>query len=272
MQRRGFLLAAGVTTFGTSTPTVAAPLVVHDALGRVVTISAPPQRIVPIFASNTEIAASLGLADRIVGIEAYTRFPPEVLDRPLVGGRLGFSVDAVVALRPDLLLVTPSRQAANQLIDPMERLGIPIVVLLQRSVAEILSNIRLMALIAGIPARGDDVATRLVDPMLQHRHLLDWTQRTPPAQADQNASPRVPDRRRVADGVRTLGGRPRNTTGRPALHGSRSKRRNATNKPSSVVADRRSTSRWSSSRRSCTVTGSACKNSRSGWRRIRCEA
>ena len=161
MQRRGFLLAAGVTTFGMSTPTVAAPLVVHDALGRVVTISAPPQRIVPIFASNTEIVASLGLADRIVGIEAYTRYPPEVLDRPLVGGRLGFSVDAVVALRPDLLLVTPSRQAANQLIDPMERLGIPIVVLLQRSVAEILSNIRLMALIAGIPARGDDVATRL---------------------------------------------------------------------------------------------------------------
>ena len=62
MQRRGFLLAAGVTTFGTSTPTVAAPLVVHDALGRVVTISAPPQRIVPIFASNTEIVAALGLA------------------------------------------------------------------------------------------------------------------------------------------------------------------------------------------------------------------
>ena len=97
MQRRRFLLAAGVTTFGTSTPAVAAPLVVHDALGRVVTISAPPQRIVPIFASNTEIAASLGLADRIVGIEAYTRFPPEVLDRPLVGGRLGFSVDAVAS-------------------------------------------------------------------------------------------------------------------------------------------------------------------------------
>ena len=102
---------------------------------RSVTVPAPPQRIVTIFASNVEIVASLGLADRIVGIEAFTRYPREVLDRPLVGGRLGFSVDAVVALKPDLVVVTPSRQAANQLVDPMERLGVPIVVLLQRSVA-----------------------------------------------------------------------------------------------------------------------------------------
>lgn len=138
----------------------AEPVTVQDAFGRTVTFAVPPQRIVPIFASNTEIVASLGLADRIVGIEAYTRYPREVLDRPLVGGRLGFSVDAVVALRPDLVVVTPSRQAANQLIDPMERIGVPILVLLQRSVPEILDNIRLMGRVAGVPERGVEVAAR----------------------------------------------------------------------------------------------------------------
>lgn len=158
MRRRQLLLGAGAAVLGLPTPAGAAPLVVHDALGRSVAIPAPPRRIVPIFASNTEIVASLGLADRIVGIEAFTRYPPDVLDRPLVGGRLGFSVDAIVALRPDLLVVTPSRQAANQLIDPMERLGIPIIVLLQRDVPEILANIRLVARIAGIAERGETVA------------------------------------------------------------------------------------------------------------------
>jgi iron complex transport system substrate-binding protein len=138
----------------------AEPVTVHDAFGRSVTLTAPPQHIVPIFASNTEIVASLGLADRIVGIEAYTRYPSEVLDRPLVGGRLGFSVDAMVALAPDLVIVTPSRQAANQLIDPMERIGVPIVVLLQRSVPEILDNIRLIGRLAGVPERGAEVAAR----------------------------------------------------------------------------------------------------------------
>jgi iron complex transport system substrate-binding protein len=134
---------------------------VRDALGREVTVAAPPQRIVSIFASNVEMVAALGMADRIVGIESFTRFPPEVLGKPLVGGRLGFSVDAVVAQHPDLVIVTPSRQAANQLVDPMERLGVPILVLLQRDVAEIMANIRLLGLVGGVPERGEEVARRL---------------------------------------------------------------------------------------------------------------
>ena len=139
----------------------AEPITVRDALDRAVTVPAPPQRIVTIFASNTEMVAALGLADRIVGIEAYTRYPPEVVGKPLVGGRLGFSVDAVVRARPDLVVVTPARQAANQLVDPMERIGVPIVVLLQRSVAEIFGNIRLLGRAAGVPDRGEEVAGRL---------------------------------------------------------------------------------------------------------------
>ena len=157
--RRLFLaaLAAGCL----SGPAHAGPVTVRDAFGRTVTLPAPPQRIVTIFASNTEMVAALGLADRVVGIEAYTRFPPEVLGKPLVGGRLGFSVDAVVAERPDLVVVTPARQAANQLVDPMERLGIPIVVLLHRSVAEVLDNIRLLGRIGGVAERSEELAARL---------------------------------------------------------------------------------------------------------------
>lgn len=157
---RRFFLAA-IAAGCLSGPVHAGPVTVHDAFGRTVTLPAPPQRIVTIFASNTEMVAALGLADRIVGIEAYTRFPPEVLGKPLVGGRLGFSVDAVVAERPDLVIVTPARQAANQLVDPMERLGIPIVVLLHRSVAEVLDNIRLLARLGGVAERGEELAARL---------------------------------------------------------------------------------------------------------------
>lgn len=152
---------AGALAFALAPTAHAEPVTVSDAFGRSVTVPDPPQRIVTIFASNTEMVAALGLADRIVGIEAFTRFPPEVAGKPLVGGRLGFSVDAVVARKPDLVVVTPARQAANQLVDPMERLGIPIVVLLQRNVGEILSNIRVLAKVAGVPERGEALAARL---------------------------------------------------------------------------------------------------------------
>jgi iron complex transport system substrate-binding protein len=140
---------------------VAEPVTVRDAFGREVTVAAPPQRIVTIFASNTEMVAALGLANRIVGVEAYTRFPPEVVGKPLVGGRLGFSVDAVVDRRPDLVVVTPARQAANQLVEPMERLDIPVLVLLHRRMTEILGNIRLLGAICGVPERGEALAAEL---------------------------------------------------------------------------------------------------------------
>ena len=139
----------------------AAPIEVRDSLGRTVVLPAPPQRLVTIFASNTELVTSLGLVDRIVGVEDYTRFPPEAAAKPKVGGRLGFSVDAVVAQRPDLVIVTPARQAANQLVDPMERLGVPVIVLLSRSVGEVLDNIRLIGRATGVPERGDALAVAL---------------------------------------------------------------------------------------------------------------
>src|SRR3954471_1581017 len=157
----GVLMAAAALVFCAIGPAAAEPVVVRDALDRTVTLPAPPRRIVTIFASNTEMIAALGLADRIVGIEAFTRYPPEILGKPLVGGRLGFSADAVVQQRPDLVVVTPARQAANQLVDPMERIGVPIIVLQQRNVTEIFANIRLLGHAAGVPERGEEVAARL---------------------------------------------------------------------------------------------------------------
>jgi hypothetical protein len=88
---------------------------VRDAYDRIVTLRAPPQRIIPVYSSNVELVAALGPADRIVGIEAFTRYPPEILNRTRIGGRLGISVDATVALEPDLVIVTPGRQAVFQL-------------------------------------------------------------------------------------------------------------------------------------------------------------
>ena len=160
---RPFCLAAvcALLPWTASAIVAAEPIAVRDAFDRTVTVPAPPQRIVTIFASNTEMVAALGLADRIVGIEAYTRYPPEVSSKPLVGGRLGFSVDTIVGARPDLVVVTPARQAAHQLVDPMERIGVPIIVLMQRSVREIFANIRLLGRVAGLPDRGEELAGRL---------------------------------------------------------------------------------------------------------------
>jgi iron complex transport system substrate-binding protein len=165
-------MLAVIGTFDIADAAGVQPVTVRDAYDRVVTIPAPPQRIIPVYSSNVELVEALGLADRIVGIEDFTRYPPEVLKRPSIGGRLGISVDATVALRPDLVIVTPARQAVFQLVDPMQRLGVPIIVLMQRNVDEIFSNIRLLGRATGVPDRGAALAASLEDRLAQIKNRI----------------------------------------------------------------------------------------------------
>ena len=170
--RRRLVLAAPALLAARRARAMGWPRVLTDGLGRTVEVAAPPRRIVAVFASNVEMLAALGLLDRVVGIEAYTRFPPEVAGKPLVGGRLGFSVEAIARLEPDLVVMTPARQAAHALTEPLARLGVPAVVVAHRDLAQVFGNIALLGqatgteaeaatLLAGSRAKLDALALRV---------------------------------------------------------------------------------------------------------------
>ena len=59
------------------------------------------------------------------------------------------------------MIITPAGQAVFRLVDPMERLRVPIIILMQRDVAEIFANIRLLGVACGVPARGESLAASL---------------------------------------------------------------------------------------------------------------
>lgn len=136
------------------------PRRVTDALGREVTIPAPPRRIVAIFSSNVEMLAAIGAGPDIVAIEAWTRWPPDLVARTArVGGRLGFSVEAIARLGADLVVMTPARQAAAGLVDPLGRIGIPALVLTHDRLEDILANIRRLGRATGREAAAEAVAS-----------------------------------------------------------------------------------------------------------------
>lgn len=66
--------------------------------------SKKPQRIVCLAPVYTEIVCALGAADRLVGRTEWCRYPPGVLDLPVVGRMGQPDLEAVVVLRPDLIL------------------------------------------------------------------------------------------------------------------------------------------------------------------------
>jgi len=149
-------------------------------------------RIVSLVPSATEIVASLGLTDALVGISADCDFPPEVRGKPVLSeavvtpdlsspeidrrirgrahtGRSVYHLDAaqLARLRPDLILTqelctvcAPSFSVVMQaarLLDAEPR----IVSLEPRRLLDILDNIRFVGELAGVPEPAADLARRL---------------------------------------------------------------------------------------------------------------
>lgn len=151
------------------------PVTVIDALGRKVVQYKIPERIVTIFSSNTEIVAALGLTQRIVGIDGYTYYPNSIKNVPKIGNRLGFSLDSIVAQNPDLVIMTPARQATQQLIPALDKLGVNSLVVNGGSIETILHNILLIARICGVSDRGK----QLVDTIKRRLALIPKLSRCP---------------------------------------------------------------------------------------------
>jgi iron complex transport system substrate-binding protein len=64
----------------------------------------PPQRIVSLSPNVTEIIYGLGAWDKIVGVTMYSDFPPEAKTIPKVGGWVNPNLEAIVKLKPDLVI------------------------------------------------------------------------------------------------------------------------------------------------------------------------
>lgn len=131
-----------------------------DALGRQVTVAAAPRRIVSLVPSVTETLFALGLGERVVGVTRFATYPPEALRKPKVGGYADPSLEAVVALRPDLVLAAADATSAA-FVKRLAGLGIPVYVVYPRTLQETVRTIRRIGAVAGVPAVGDRLARKL---------------------------------------------------------------------------------------------------------------
>lgn len=104
-------------------------LTVTDDRGVSVSFERSPQRIVSLLPSLTETVCELDQCHRLVGVDRYSNYPASVQRLPQVGGGLDPSIEAVVALRPDVVLMATSSRAADRL----QALGLKVVALEPRT-------------------------------------------------------------------------------------------------------------------------------------------
>jgi iron complex transport system substrate-binding protein len=96
-----------------------------DDRGITVAFAQTPQRIVSVLPSLTESVCALEQCQRLVGVDRYSNHPASVRSLPAVGGGLDPNIEAIVALRPDVVILAASSRASQRL----ESLGIKVVAL-----------------------------------------------------------------------------------------------------------------------------------------------
>ncbi|MFE3574204.1 ABC transporter substrate-binding protein [Lysinibacillus sp. NPDC059133] len=104
------------------------PMTITDASGKEITLEAPPEKIVSLIPSNTEILFSLGLNDEIVGVTENDDYPPEASKKEKVGG-MDYNIEQIIALSPDIVLAHASGMSYSKgAIEQLEAAGVKVFV------------------------------------------------------------------------------------------------------------------------------------------------
>jgi len=125
--------------------------VLRDDAQRQVSFSRNPQRIITLLPSLTETVCALDACARLVATDRYSNFPAQAEALPKVGDLDDVTVELIVSLRPDLVLLSRSQRIRERLSD----LGIQSFVLDSETYADIARSINTVGRILGATARAD---------------------------------------------------------------------------------------------------------------------
>jgi len=141
-----------------------------DDLGRTVTLDRPATRVVALVPSVTETVVALGAGERLMARTDYDT-SPAVSHLPSVGGGLDPSIEALVSLRPDLV-VAWAQDRTPELRERLDRFGIPVFAVSTQDTADVFANIERMGALLGQDAAADALSERIRDELAEVRHSV----------------------------------------------------------------------------------------------------
>ena len=135
-------------------------LQVVDDRGVTVTFAQTPQRIVSMLPSLTESVCAMEQCQRLVGVDRYSNFPESLKNLPKLGGGMDPNIEGIVALKPDVVLVSGKSRSTERL----EALGIKVVALETKTHADVKRVLKVLGVLLAVPeTQGADRLWRIID-------------------------------------------------------------------------------------------------------------
>jgi len=124
---------------------------VTDDYGKSVVLEAPARRVVSLSPHLTELMYAAGAGARLVGALQHSDFPPAARRLPRVGSEASIDLEALVALRPDLVVAWPNAGSARA-VERIAALGIPVFRSEPRELEDIARTLETLGRLAGTEA------------------------------------------------------------------------------------------------------------------------
>ncbi|HLJ48430.1 MAG TPA: ABC transporter substrate-binding protein [Bryobacteraceae bacterium] len=107
----------------------------------------PPQRIVSASPNVTEILYGVGAFNRVVGVTEFCTYPPEAKKLPRIGGWESNNLEAVVALRPDIVILTEPQ--APFMESQLQKLGLHTLAVPSQRLDDVFKAIAMIGRVTG---------------------------------------------------------------------------------------------------------------------------
>lgn len=114
---------------------------VTDELGRTVIVPDQPHRVVCLTPGLAETVFELDAGDLIAGVSDFTTFPEEARSKPSVGGLVDPSMEKIIVLQPDLVLMAMHLNR-QETIQQLEKLSVPVFVVDPQGLAGVLRMVQ----------------------------------------------------------------------------------------------------------------------------------
>jgi iron complex transport system substrate-binding protein len=118
------------------------------------------QRIISLAPNVTEVLYDLGLGKQIVAVSTYCNYPPEVKGKPKIGGMSNPSLEAIIALKPDLVVLTDDGNP-RMIAQRLSKLNIPTYVFRARRLDDLPKEIRKLGIVVDVQDRAEQSARRI---------------------------------------------------------------------------------------------------------------
>ncbi len=163
-----------------------------------------PERIVCLTAETAEIVYALGAGDRVVGVPGTAVRPPEVREKPKVGGFTTFRLDKILALTPDLVLAFSDLQ--KDIARDLVGAGVTVFATNQRSFDDVLRAILMIGGLIGREAQARALIQDMRDEIRQIREFSSIWPHRPRVYFEEWPDPLIAGIRWVSELIEIAGG------------------------------------------------------------------